>query len=150
LKERTRLQLTLRRLHTIYRTAQEFWYLQMESSDLSPFRLRSAHCLGLHMIYSLAHFSSRKYRPPRNAHCHQQAKPRCPACRRPETLCQQHTAHAREIFSKVSTIPKRSLSSADTATLPGLSTTKDFMPAAIAASTSLTLSLRNRTSAGAS
>lgn len=47
-------------------------------------------------------------------------------------------------------MPKRFLSSSDTTALPGLSTTKDFMPAAIAASTSLTLSLRNRIDSGAS
>ena len=58
--------------------------------------------------------------------------------------------YTREIFSKVSTIPKRFLSSSDTTALPGLSTTKDFMPAAIAASTSLTLSLRNRIDSDAS
>jgi hypothetical protein len=58
--------------------------------------------------------------------------------------------YSRVIFSKVSTITKRFLSSSDTTALPGLSTTKDFMPAAIAASTSLTLSLRNKIVSGAS
>ena len=56
--------------------------------------------------------------------------------------------YAREIFSKVSTTWKRLLSSAESAALPGLSTTRDFIPAAIAASTSLTLSLRKRMAAG--
>lgn len=75
------------------------------------------------------------------------------------TKCQRRTnyvqrlsflsaAYLREIFSKVSTTSKRFLSSADNTALPGLSTTKDFMPAAIAASTSLTLSLRNRIASG--
>lgn len=58
--------------------------------------------------------------------------------------------YTREIFSKVSTTSKRFLSSSDNTALPGLSTTKDFMPAAMAASTSLTLSLRNRIVSGAS
>lgn len=58
--------------------------------------------------------------------------------------------YTREIFSNVSTTSKRFLSSSDNTAFPGLSTTKDFMPAAMAASTSLTLSLRNRIVSGAS
>lgn len=59
-------------------------------------------------------------------------------------------AHAREICSKLSITLKRFLSSAESGALPGLSTTTDFMPAEMAASTSLTLSLKNRIDSGAS